>query len=82
MASETDIKAAIEGIVGGKYSIWTIGVTDDPNRRRTEHGKPGAWLQWDADTETDARNVEKHFLDKGLKGGGGGSGRADYVYIF
>ena len=82
MASETDIKVAIERVVGGKYSIWTIGVTDDPNRRRIEHGNPGAWIQWDADTETAARNVEKYFLDKGMKGAPGGAGRADYVYIF
>ena len=82
MASETDIKAAIERVVGGKYSIWTIGVTDDPNRRRTEHGNPGSWIQWNADTEQAARNVESYFLAKGMKGGGGGGGRADYVYIF
>lgn len=82
MASETDIKAAIERVVGGKYSIWTIGVIDDPNRRRTEHGNPQHWHQWDADTETAARNVEKYFLDKVMKGGGGGPGGADYVYIF
>ena len=82
MASESTIKLAIERIVVGKYSIWTIGVTDDPVRRRDEHGNPGAWRYWDADTETVARNVEKHFLDRGMKGGGGGGGRADYVYIF
>ena len=39
MASETTIKAKIEAKVG-TYSIWTIGVTDDPDRRRTEHGNP------------------------------------------
>lgn len=82
MASESAIKAAIEGFVGGKYSIWTIGVTDDPVRRKTEHGNPQHWHQWDADTETAARNVEKYFLDKGMKGAPGGAGRADYVYIF
>ena len=26
--------------------------------------------------------VESYFLAKGMKGGGGGAGRADYVYIF
>lgn len=82
MASESAIKSAIEGIVGGKYSIWTIGVTDDPARRRGEHGNPPSWRHWDADTETAARNVERYFLDKGMKGAPGGAGRADYVYIF
>ncbi len=81
MASESAIKAAIENIVT-TYSAWTIGVTDDPVRRKGEHGNPQYWHQWDADTETAARNVEKYFLDKGMKGGGGGLGRADFVYIF
>ncbi len=81
MATESAIKAAIEQMVRN-YSSWTIGVTDSPSRRRSEHGNPTGWRQWDADTETGARNVEKYFLDKGMKGGGGGPGRADYVYIF
>ena len=33
MASESVIKAAIEAIVT-RYSIWTIGVTDNPTRRK------------------------------------------------
>ena len=61
---------------------WTIGVTDDPERRKTEHNNPEYWKQWNADSETAARNVEKHFLEKGMEGGGGGGGNADYVYIF
>ena len=81
MASESAIKTAIDNIVSN-YSLWTIGVTDNPARRETEHGNPSTWFQWDADTEIGARNVEKHFLDKGMKGSGGGLGRADYVYIF
>lgn len=81
MASESAIKAAIEKIVS-KYSIWTIGVTDNPDRRRGEHGNPSAWYHWDADTEQAARNVEAYFVGKGMKGDVGGGGRADYVYIF
>ena len=81
MASESAIKAAIENMVSN-YSICTIGVTDDPVRRKNEHGNPQHWHQWDADTETAARNVERYFLDKGMKGSGGGLGGADYVYIF
>ena len=81
MATETAIKAAIESLVS-VYSNWTIGVTDDPARRRREHGNPTPWHDWDADTETAARNVEAYFLAKGMKGGTGGPGRADCVYIF
>ncbi len=81
MASESDIKAAIEKIVSN-CSNWTIGVTDDPSRRRSEHNNPPGWRHWDADTEQAARNVESYFIDKGMKGSAGGLGRADYVYIF
>ena len=87
MASEAAIKAAIERKVGGTlYSIWTIGVTDDPARRKREHTNDGKntnyWSHWDADSETIARNVERYFLGRGMKGGGGGGGQADYVYVF
>ncbi len=81
MASAPEIKAAIERLVE-RYSAWTIGVTDDPAGRKTQHGNPGSWRQWNADSETAARDVEKHFLDKGMNGGTGGGGKADYVYIF
>lgn len=65
-----------------KYSVWTIGITDNPDRRKGEHGNPKDWKQWKADTEDIARAVEKHFLDKGMKGGGGGGESPNYVYIF
>lgn len=81
MASESDIKAAIEQIVHN-FSNWTIGVTDNPSRRMSEHANPPGWRHWDADTEQEARNVESYFIDKGMKGSFSGLGRADYVYIF
>ena len=81
--SEATIKAQIEKVVGNtSYSAWTIGVTDNPSRRKEEHGNPSHWHQWNADSEQAARNVESHFLSKEMKGGSGGLGRADYVYIF
>lgn len=89
MVSESQMKSEIERRVMSAekkdYSIWTIGVTDDPNRRKEEHGRDHGtkyWMQWKADNETAARNVEKYFRDKGMKGGTGGLGTADYVYIF
>jgi len=81
MATEAEIKKDIEDIVK-TYSDWTIGVTDTPADRRRKHGHPSPWYQWNADTEQAARNVEAHFIEKGMKGGTGGQGKADYVYIF
>ena len=64
------------------YRIWTIGITEDPDRRRGEHSNPKYWRSWRADTESIARIIEKHFLDRGMKGGGGGGQHPTYVYIF
>ena len=83
---ELEIKNAIEKRVKStkskKYSIWTIGITDDPDRRKAEHKNPTYWMQWRADTDTMARNVEKYFKDKGMKGDVGGGKTPNYVYIF
>ncbi len=81
MVSESTIKTDIEGRVN-YYPVWTIGVTDNPDRRREEHGNPSTWYQWNADCEQVARNVEAYFIEEGMKGGTGGGGGADYVYIF
>jgi len=81
MSTESQIKSAIERIVV-HYPVWTIGVTDNPTRRRPEHGNPSVWHDWNANTEMTARNVEKYFLDKGMNGSGGGGGGTDNVYIF
>jgi len=64
------------------YEVWTIGITDDPDRRKGEHDNPTVWYHWKADTEKIARDVEKHFLDLGMKGATGGGENPNYVYIF
>jgi len=80
--TEQEIIAEIEVHIKGNYSVWTIGVTDDPDRRRTEHGNPKCWHHWNASTEQVARRIETYFTDKGCEGAGGGKGNANYVYIF
>jgi hypothetical protein len=68
------------------YRLWTIGITDDPKRRRSEHDAQSedtkSWRDWQADTEAIARNVEKYFLDKGMNGSTGGGEHPTYVYVF
>lgn len=80
--TEQEIKTDIERFIKENYSIWTIGVTDRPEQRKQEHDNPKYWHQWDASTEQVARRIESHFIAKGCKGGGGGLGDANYVYIF
>lgn len=81
MPSESQIISEIERIVL-HYPSWTIGITDDPDRRKQEHGNPVSWHQWDAVTESSARRVESYFLDKDMKGAPGGGISPNYVYIF
>jgi len=69
-----------------EYLIWTIGVTDDPKARRSKYSDEGEitryWSQWKADSESDARYIEKYFIAKGMKEGTGGGGTANFVYVF
>ena len=81
MASESKIKAEIEYLVSS-ISVWTIGITDKPELAKVENRKPRFWYEWDADTDTIAQNVKKHFIDKGMRGGTGGKDQARHVYIF
>jgi hypothetical protein len=89
---EGQIKTAIETRVQSaktvSYRIWTIGITDNLQRRKKEHDDAGEntkyWVAWEADSEDVARNVEAYFLDKakGMKGGVGGGTTGKFVYIF
>jgi len=87
---KADITAAIETKVNGRHSIWTVGITQDPERRKSEHEAEKEsttyWKQWEADSLSDAQDIERHFLnDKHMKGGTGGdmsSHRTTYVYVF
>ncbi|MDA1127976.1 MAG: hypothetical protein O2913_04655 [Chloroflexi bacterium] len=82
MATETMIKAGIDRLVGS-YSLWGIGLTNDPDTRELEMGSPNGWQFFDADSEESAKNVEEHFLSKGMAGNNEGRvGRAKFVYIY
>lgn len=85
--NKSELILAIEKKRGStSYSIWTIGITNDPERRKSEHESDGEnvdyWSQWKADSESIARDVEEYFLNKGMKGGGGGGEKPTYVYVF
>ena len=80
------LTTAIDAVVGNNYSIRTVGITNDPERRKGEHESDGEsvkfWRHWKADSERIARDVEAQFLSKGCKGGSGGGVNPTYVYVF
>jgi len=80
--SKAALIKAINDVIGTAYSAWTCGITNDPARRKGEHGNPVAWRDWLASSEEVAREVEKHFLDKGCKGGAGGGDNPKHIYVF
>lgn len=59
-----------------------VGLTDDPQQRRQDHGNPVDWLQRIFSWESEARAWEKAMLAQpGFTGGPGGTGwRYGYVY--
>jgi len=81
MASEATIIKQIEKTVVGKYSDWLIGLTDDPALRKAQLGNPLSFLQWKADSEQAAKNVERYFLVKGIQSAGVAPKSALHVYI-
>jgi len=59
-----------------------VGLTDDPSRRKGEHGNPSDWSQQYFSSEKEARAWEKRMISlPGYKGGTGGDGwRYGYTY--
>lgn len=53
-----------------------VGLTDDPERRRSEHGNPSDWYQTGRfSSEEQARDWERSYLSQsGYRGGTGGAG--------
>jgi hypothetical protein len=58
-----------------------VGLTDDPARRKREHGDPADWSQGHFSSEIQARAWERQLLASGAQGWPGGEGwRYGYTY--
>jgi hypothetical protein len=90
MTARATIISAINAKVGTSYSAWRIGLTHDPCERKTYWGQTSKldvshWNAWTADSLSDAQDIERHFINKGMKGGTGrdlDSRKLTYAYIF
>ncbi len=49
------------------YHIWTIGITDSPDKRLEQLAAEGnnleKWVQWPADSLQDAEAIRHYFVD-------------------
>lgn len=73
---------------GSPYGRWYVGIASDPqNRLFQDHNvskENGWWIYQKASSDTDARAIEKFFLEqKGTQGGpGGGDSSTCFVYAY
>jgi len=80
--TEADIKDAVEKITKGqRYEVWTVGITDNVDLRREEHGRPTIWHFWTPESDAVATNVEAYCKAQGMQGySGTGTGKGN-LYI-
>lgn len=70
------------------YSYYRIGLTHDLDERKKHWATQESvkyWADWQADSLSDAQDIEAQFIKKGMKGGTGGdlsSRKTVYVYVF
>ena len=71
-----------------RYRNWYVGVTNDFDRRMQAHTRQrGRTIQvhkaWKLRRAEDAAAVEKNFLDRGMRGAGGGwAADSRWVYVY
>ena len=88
--TKAKIIEAIQSKVGTRYELWRIGLTHDLVERKaywkdTKNENVAYWVDWTADSLSDAQDIEAHFISKGMKGGVGGDlspSKTVYVYVF
>lgn len=74
-----------------QFNYWRIGITNDPDAHkkyltRTGNEDTVCWTHWEADSLTDAQEIEKFFITgkgiKEMKNGELSPGKKIYVYLF
>ncbi|MGH9592037.1 MAG: hypothetical protein ACRD5L_03025 [Bryobacteraceae bacterium] len=69
MALKKDIISSIASVVGGRFADYAIGLTHREQQRREEAASGGndKYAAWRAMSLDDAREIEQHFLDCGMR---------------
>jgi len=84
------INAITAKVVSTPYNIWRIGLTHDLVERKLtwrviERLDVTHWSDWQADSLSDAQDIETFFSKTGMEGGTGGDLSPDkttFVYVF
>ena len=84
--------SAVEAIVAVLTSLRSeklsplqcqVGLTDDPERRRREHGNPFVWRQFRMSSTNGAEFAENWLIKVwAMKGGTGGHSSGSFLYYF
>lgn len=88
MVAKATIIAEIDAKTSHNYSVYRIGITDNPKEREqywSTQESTKYWRQWQADSLADAQAIENYFInEKRMKGGTGGnvSPQTKWVYVF
>ena len=88
-AKQRIINEIVQRVSTSSFGHWRIGITDDQAKRREEWKAEGEnvdhWAWWQADSSTDAKDIENYFVnEKKMTGGTEGdlSHHTTQVYIF
>jgi len=73
LATKESIQSAIQAKVGLNYHAYRMGLTHDLAERKAywkdvKKQDITYWSDWPADSLSDAKDVESHFIDRGMKG--------------
>ena len=82
MEIRSEIIKHIEQIVTGDYTRWALGLAENPDRQKKEHGNPAVWYQWQAESQLDAKYIEMYLQNKGMWGFPTEGDEPTYIYIF
>ncbi|HOX28054.1 MAG TPA: hypothetical protein PLQ76_02740 [bacterium] len=85
-----DVIKEVESYLYGQSNCrknWYVGITAYPEKRLfLDHNVKSfssGYKCWDCGSDTIARFVEKHFIEKGCDGGSGGGDRnSRYFYVY
>jgi hypothetical protein len=89
MMTNQSIINAIEKKIGAtSFSVWTIGVTNEPDKAKALYeniyGNTRYWEYWEMPTSDDTKQIISYFEAKGMRLNGNHieENKKQYLYVF